>query len=71
MVSRSRESADRRLVTVSLTGDGSELVRRAYTDQHAQEEVLFSSLDDGDVKLLTEMLERVLVTPLQATERER
>ena len=71
MVSRSRESADRRLVTVSLTGDGSELVRRAYTDQHAQEEVLFSSLDDDDVKLLTKMLERVLVTPLQATERER
>ncbi len=63
MVGRSRESADRRLVTVSLTGRGHDLVRDAYESQHGQEQVLFAGLEEEEVVTLTSMLERVLATP--------
>jgi DNA-binding MarR family transcriptional regulator len=68
MVGRSRESADRRLVTVSLTGRGHDLVRDAYEGQHGQEQVLFAGLEEEEVVTLTSMLERVLATPWPTEE---
>jgi DNA-binding MarR family transcriptional regulator len=68
MVARSRESTDRRLVTVSLTGRGSDLVSDAYAAQHRQEEALFAGLEVEEVVALTRMLERVLATPWPAEE---
>jgi DNA-binding MarR family transcriptional regulator len=68
MVARARESTDRRLVTVSLTGGGSDLVRDAYVAQHRQEEALLAGLAEEEVAALTSMLERILATPWPAEE---
>jgi len=68
MVERSRESVDRRLVTVSLTDGGRHVVRTAYADQHGQEALLYAEFDADEVRVLTGMLERVLATPWGAVK---
>lgn len=68
MVARSRERTDRRLVTVSLTARGSDLVRDAYAGQHRQEQALFAGLEEEEIAMLTGMLERLLAAPWPAEE---
>ncbi len=66
LVKRSRDRSDRRLVTVALTGEGHEVVRRTYASQHEQERALFRELAEEEVRLLTSAMETVLATPWQA-----
>ncbi len=59
LVDRRRESADRRLVTVSLTPDGADRLVAAYGEQNSREAVVFSSLSAEELTTLTELMRRV------------
>ena len=59
-VVRSREQDDRRLVTVSLTGPGADLVRDAYAGQHEVERTLYEDLTEGERGTLARLLESLL-----------
>jgi len=63
-VVRSREQDDRRLVTVSLTGSGSDLVRDAYAGQHEVEQSIFGSMSAVERSTFTRLLEMVLDGPM-------
>jgi len=52
--------SDGRLVTATLTADGRQRLVSAYTAQNRVERDLLGDLDDGEVALLTALLERVL-----------
>ncbi len=58
-VERRRESADRRLVTVSLTAHGRREVAEAYTAQNELESTLFSSLTDEELTVMTTLMRRL------------
>jgi DNA-binding MarR family transcriptional regulator len=53
-------AADRRLVTATLTEDGSRRLVEAYSAQNRVERSLLGDLDDDEVAQLTSLLERVL-----------
>lgn len=63
-VERSRQHADRRLVTVSLTSGGDRLVREAYAGQHAVEGFQYGELERSEMVALTAVLVRLLDSPL-------
>ncbi len=63
LVSRSRNSDDRRLVTVSLTEEGRRRVRDAYADQHEVESVAFGGLSGRDRSDLIRLLDELLAVP--------
>ncbi len=57
-IERSRESTDRRLVTVTLTAPGRRQVAEAYDEQNRLEQRLFSSLTDDELATLTRLMKR-------------
>jgi len=59
LVERRRESADRRLVTVSLTSDGAQRLSTAYAEQNTREAELFASLSADELATLTQLMRRV------------
>lgn len=63
-VVRSREQDDRRLVTVSLTVTGADLVRDAYSAQHEVERTLYEDLTVDERSALGRFLESLLDVPL-------
>ena len=62
LVTRRRQSADRRVVTVALTAKGRRRIRTAFERQHAREHQWLGDLDrqavDGLVAVLRHLLER-------------
>ncbi|MEO1063331.1 MAG: MarR family transcriptional regulator [Actinomycetota bacterium] len=60
LVERSRESADRRLVTVRLTDDGAARVVKAYERQNGVERTFFAPLGADGQRTLAADLARVL-----------
>jgi len=66
LVRRSRESEDRRVVTVTITERGERLVREAFLAQHRRERAWVDDLDPDDVDRLVEVLRSLLVRPAPA-----
>ncbi len=62
LVEKSREQEDKRLVTVRLTDGGERLLREAYQAQNEREQVLFGDLDTDELRTLTELMRRLLVS---------
>jgi DNA-binding MarR family transcriptional regulator len=60
LVERSRESGDRRLVTVRLTADGSGRLVAAYRRQNLAEQAFFGSLSAGERRRLADQLAGLL-----------
>lgn len=60
LVERSRESHDRRLVTVRLTDDGAQRLVAAYGEQNRVEREFFAALDRPQVRRLADELQRLL-----------
>lgn len=60
LIERSRESDDRRLVTVRLTDSGQRGVVDAYSRQNGVEQQFFAGFDDGELEVLDAMLSRLL-----------
>ena len=60
LVERFRESDDRRLVTVRLTGDGARRLTAAYARQNEVEQDFFRSLSTGDRRRLARDLAALL-----------
>ncbi len=63
LVTRSRESADRRLVTVRLTRQGRSRIRDAYAGQDARARRLLRDLDGDELATLAALCRRALATP--------
>ena len=61
LVSRRRTSADRRLVTVSLTPDGAARLTRAYIAQNERESELFADLSSDELATLTKLMHRLSI----------
>jgi len=59
LVERRRESADRRLVTVSLTPGGAKRLLAAYAEQNTKEAELFASLTPEELTTLTKLMRRI------------
>jgi len=60
LVARSRESSDRRLVTVRLTDDGERRLVDAYARQNRSEQEFFAALTDADQRRLADELAELL-----------
>lgn len=63
LVTRTRESSDRRLVTIRLTGEGERRIRDAYAGQDARARHLLRDLDDDELATLAALCRRALATP--------
>ena len=61
LVARSRESEDRRLVTVRLTDDGRARLEAAYAEQQREEAAFFGSLDRTTLEAFGATLNALLV----------
>ncbi len=66
LVERTRESEDRRLVTVRLTERGRRGVVAAYEHQNAVEQRFFATLDDTELARTTAALASLLAAPRPA-----
>lgn len=62
---RSRDQADRRLVTVRLTEDGSTKVEAAYRSQNVREAVHFQALDADELQMFSQIMRKLLLSPLE------
>lgn len=62
---RSRDQADRRLVTVRLTEDGATKVEAAYTSQNLREAVHFQALDAEELQTFSRIMRKLLSSPLE------
>ena len=60
LVDRSRESSDRRLVTVRLTDDGERRLVAAYAEQNLAEQGFLATLDRAEQRRLADDLARLL-----------
>jgi len=60
LVERTREQADRRLVTVRLTEDGVELLREAYSKQNRREQQLFAELTNDELRQFSATMSKLL-----------
>ncbi|MGH9186968.1 MAG: MarR family transcriptional regulator, partial [Acidimicrobiales bacterium] len=60
LVARSRDQADRRLVTVRLTPGGRRRLEKAYVLQNHREQQLLSVLEADELDTLTNLLRRLL-----------
>lgn len=60
LIERTRESSDRRLVTVRLTEAGANVVVDAYARQNEVEREFFSPLEPAEVRHLADELQRLL-----------
>ena len=69
LVERSRDRADRRLVTVRLTAAGRERLERAYVEQNAEEQRLLAAVPPEGLEAFTEVLRRIVDTPARIPER--
>ncbi len=67
LIDRSRDQADRRLVTVRLTPSGSDLVKTAYRDQNQREAVHFDALSADELQAFSKIMRKLLATPLDTT----
>lgn len=63
LVERSRESPDRRLVTVRLTDDGASRLVSAYRKQNEVEQDFFGALTDSERRRLVDQLGSLLAHP--------
>ncbi len=63
-VERSRDSTDRRVVTVSITSPGVAQVCEAYEAQHELERAQYADLSSADRRALAAALETLIDTPL-------
>ena len=70
-VQRTRESMDRRLVTVRITAAGRQLLERAYQDQNEFEEEFFSELDDGDLATFVQLVRQLLHSSTWRNNRDK
>ncbi len=64
LVERSRDQADRRLVTVRLTASGENRAKQAYRDQNDREAVHFNTLDPEELEAFSRIMRKLLATPL-------
>jgi DNA-binding MarR family transcriptional regulator len=65
---RSRESPDRRLVTVRLTEAGEQVVVETYRAQNRREHELFAPLPAAELERFTEAMRSLLAPPLRAAQ---
>ncbi len=63
LITRSRESSDRRLVTTRLTDTGRSRLISAYSEDNARNAELFGDLSESELRLLTKLCGRLLETP--------
>ncbi len=67
LVEKTREQADKRLVTVRLTEGGERLLQEAYAAQNSREQEVFAGLSRDELSTLTQLMRRV--TAAQRPER--
>lgn len=63
LVSRRRQSSDRRVVTVAITAQGRDRVKAAFERQHAREHQWLGSLDRQSITGLVALLRHLLELP--------
>ena len=63
LVSRRRQSSDRRVVTVAITEQGRDRVKEAFERQHAREHQWLGSLDRQSITSLVALLRHLLELP--------
>ncbi len=68
LAERTRDRADRRLVTVELTPEGTDLLNRAYSAQHRMERAVFGALDREQLATFTSVLRQLMEVPLPTAE---
>jgi DNA-binding MarR family transcriptional regulator len=66
LVERSRESGDRRLVTVRLTPEGERRLTKTYVQQNQHEGEVFAALDEEELTTFTTYMRRLLAAPMPA-----
>lgn len=64
-VERSRDQADRRLVTVRLSKAGETKVEEAYRSQNRREAVHFQALDADEIYAFSKTMRKLLAAPLE------
>ena len=64
LIERSREQADRRLVTVRVTERGLDLLRETYASQNQREQQHYEALDPEQLATLSIITQRLLAAPL-------
>jgi len=68
LVERRRESADRRVVTVLLTGKGRRAVSTAFRQHHQRERAWLAPLSRDETETLANLLHRLLAAPPPAAD---
>ncbi len=64
LIERSREQADRRLVTVRVTEQGEQLLRETYSEQNRRERAHYRSLASDRLVAFGAIMQELLDTPL-------
>lgn len=62
LVEKSRHDTDRRLVSVSPTDAGRDVLRTAYGAQNLREQELFAALSRDELESFTQVLRKILAT---------
>jgi DNA-binding MarR family transcriptional regulator len=70
LVERTREQADRRLVTVRVTESGEALLRETYEEQNRRERQHFASLDAEQLHAFGAVMQQLLAAPLPGEHDE-
>lgn len=68
LIERTREQADRRLVTVRLTDQGERLLRETYSEQNRRERDHYRSLEPEQLAMFGAIMQKLLATPLPDSE---
>lgn len=68
LIERTREQADRRLVTVRVTDRGEQLLRQTYSEQNRREREHYRSLEPEQVAAFGAIMQQLLASPLPGSE---
>ena len=70
LVDRTREQADRRLVTVRVTTHGERLLRETYVQQNRREREHFRSLEPEQLAAFSAIMQQLLASSLPETHAD-
>lgn len=68
LIERTREQADRRLVTVRVTAEGERLLRSTYAAQNQREQKHYASLDPEQLAAFSAIMQQLLAAPLDTED---
>ncbi|MFD0716525.1 MarR family winged helix-turn-helix transcriptional regulator [Paenibacillus sp. GCM10027626] len=69
LIARDRAEGDRRIVMLSITEKGRELVQELKKTRSAISAMMFSELSTGEIRELTRLIEKIIVSMDTANER--